>query len=39
MGIVRSTFIIDKIGELVDVIYGVTAEGHALEMLAKVKAL
>lgn len=39
MGIVRSTFIIDKIGELVAVIYGVTAEGHALEMLAKVKAL
>ena len=39
MGIVRSTFIINKNSELVDVIYGVTADGHAQEMLAKVKAL
>ena len=39
MGIVRSTFIINKDGELVDVIYGVIADGHALEMLAKVKAI
>ena len=39
MGVVRSTFIINKKSELVDVIYGVTADGHAQEMLAKVKAL
>lgn len=39
MGIVRSTFLINKRGELVDVMYGVTADGHALEMLEKVKAL
>ena len=37
MGIVRSTFVIDKEGELIDAIYGVTADGHAQEMLAKVK--
>ncbi len=39
MGIVRSTFVINKNSELVDVIYGVTADGHAQEMLAKVKVL
>ncbi len=39
MGIVRSTFVIDKKGELVDVIYGVTADGHAQEMLRLVQAL
>lgn len=39
MGIVRSTFIIDKSGELVDVEYGVAAEGHAQLVLDKVKAL
>ncbi len=39
MGIVRSTFVINKNGELVDVIYGVTAEGHAQEMLLRVQAL
>jgi len=39
MGIVRSTFLIDKQGVLQDVIYGVTADGHAVEMLNKVKAL
>ena len=39
MGIVRSTFVINKNGELVDAIYGVTADGHALEMLEKVKSL
>jgi len=39
MGIVRSTFLIDKSGKLVDVTYGVTADGHAQEMLDKVKAL
>jgi len=39
MGIVRSTFVIDKNGKLVEVIYGVTADGHAQEMLSLVKAL
>jgi peroxiredoxin len=39
MGIVRSTFIIDKQGKLVEAIYGVVADGHAQEMLEKVKAL
>jgi len=38
MGIVRSTFIIDKQGALVDVMYGVAAEGHAEQILEKVKA-
>ena len=39
MGIVRSTFIIDKKGDLEEVMYGVTAEGHAREILEKVKKL
>ena len=39
MGIVRSTFLINKDGVLVDVIYGVTADGHAQEMLNKVSQL
>jgi peroxiredoxin len=39
MGILRSTFIIDKEGKLVDVVYGVTPEGHAQEVLEKVKNL
>ena len=39
MGIVRSTFVINKEGELVDAIYGVTADGHAQEILAKVSQL
>ncbi len=39
MGIVRSTFVIDLEGKLVDVMYGVTAEGHAQEILDKVKQL
>jgi len=39
MGIARSTFVINKEGELVNAIYGVTADGHAQEMLEKVKAL
>jgi peroxiredoxin Q/BCP len=39
MGIVRSTFLIDKGGRLVDVIYGVTADGHAATMLEKVRGL
>lgn len=39
MGIVRSTFIINKDGILVDAEYGVTAEGHAQAVLEKIKAL
>jgi len=39
MGIVRSTFLIDKQGRLVEAIYGVTAEGHAAAMLERVKKL
>ncbi|MCK9620909.1 MAG: peroxiredoxin [Methylobacter sp.] len=39
MAILRSTFIINKQGELVDVAYGVTPEGHAQEVLEKVKNL
>ena len=39
MGIVRSTFLIDKQGILQEVIYGVSPEGHAAEMLEKAKLL
>lgn len=39
MGIVRSTFLIDKSGVLKHVEYGVTADGHAQAMLDKVKRL
>ncbi|MGD8483978.1 MAG: peroxiredoxin [Thioalkalispiraceae bacterium] len=39
MGIVRSTFVIDKQGMLADVNYGVTAEGHAQQILDKVSQL
>ena len=39
MGIVRSTFIINKAGVLADVEYGVTADGHAQAVLEKVKQL
>jgi peroxiredoxin len=39
MAIFRSTFIIDKKGELVEAAYGVTPEGHAQEVLEKVKNL
>lgn len=39
MGIVRSTFLINKKGVLADVMYGVDANGHAPEMLAKVKQI
>jgi peroxiredoxin Q/BCP len=37
MHILRSTFIIDKEGILQDVAYGVTPEGHAQEILEKLK--
>ena len=39
MAILRSTFIINKDGILVDVAYGVTPEGHAKEVLEKIKIL
>jgi peroxiredoxin len=39
MGIVRSTFLIDRNGNLADVAYGVTADGHAAAMLEKVRGL
>jgi peroxiredoxin len=39
MAILRSTFIINKAGVLVDVAYGVSPEGHAQDVLEKVKAL
>lgn len=39
MAILRSTFIINKQGILADVNYGVTPEGHAQEILEKVKSL
>lgn len=39
MGIVRSTFIIGKDGVLQDVMAGVNADGHAREVLAKIKQL
>ena len=39
MGILRSTFLIDKTGMLRAALYNVTAEGHAQEMLERVRAL
>lgn len=39
MGIVRSTFVINKEGVLDDVVYGVTADGHAQEILDRVSQL
>lgn len=39
MAIVRSTFIINKKSILIDAIYGVTPDGHAQDILAKVKSL
>jgi len=39
MGIVRSTFIINKSGILSEALYGVSPEGHAQAMLDKVKGL
>lgn len=39
MGIVRSTFIINKEGVLAEALYSVTAEGHAQAMLDIVKKL
>ncbi|MEJ2179375.1 MAG: peroxiredoxin [Gammaproteobacteria bacterium] len=39
MGIVRSTFLIDKEGVLQEAIYAVTPDGHAQEMLKKAQQL
>ena len=39
MGIVRSTFVIDKDGNIVEASYGVTPDGHAQAMLELVKGL
>jgi len=39
MAVLRSTFIIDKQGNLTDVAYGVNHEGHAQEVLEKIKTL
>jgi len=39
MGIVRSTFIIDKDGILRHALYGITPKGHATEVLKLIKAL
>ena len=39
MGIVRSTFVIDKNGMLVEALYGVAPEGHAEAMLNVVRKL
>lgn len=39
MGIVRSTFIINKDGVLSEVIYGATADGHAQEILDTVSKI
>lgn len=39
MGIVRSTFVIDKAGTLREAIYGVSADGHAYEILESIKLL
>ena len=39
MGIVRSTFVIDKEGDLAEVIYNVVPDGHAQAMLDFVKTL
>jgi peroxiredoxin len=38
MAVLRSTFIIDKQGVLLDVEYGVVPDGHALAVLEKLKA-
>jgi len=39
MAILRSTFIIDKFGTLVEALYGVNHEGHAQAMLEKIQQL
>lgn len=39
LGIVRSTFVIDKAGTVRHALYGVSAEGHARDILEKVRQL
>jgi peroxiredoxin Q/BCP len=39
MGIVRSTFVIDATGTIRHALYGVTAKGHAAEILQLIKEL
>lgn len=39
MGIVRSTFIIDRMGHLAYVEYGVDPEGHAQKILERVRTI
>jgi len=39
MGIVRSTFLINKEGLLVEALYGVSADGHAQAMLDRLQQL
>ena len=39
MGIVRSTFIINKQGNIIDAEYGVNPEGHAQAVLEKLKQI
>jgi len=39
MGIVRSTFVIDKQGRVAEAQYGVTADGHAAAILEEVRGL
>lgn len=39
MGIVRSTFLINKQGVIEEALYGISPEGHAREMLGKVQRL
>lgn len=39
MGIVRSTFVIDKQGQLIEAQYGVTADGHARAILEIIRNL
>lgn len=39
MGIVRSTFIVNKDGVLEDVMYGVGADGHARQVLDRIRQL
>ena len=39
MGIVRSTFIIDKAGKIIEAEYAVSPQGHAEKMLSIVKSI
>lgn len=39
MGIVRSTYIIDKDGKLVEAMYAVAADGHAQQVLDRIRSM